>query len=1020
MTTIKPSGPHARAVFATGGGGTVFEIDVATWLAGSMAAGRISPLGGRPVALQFQTTQPGFDDIRVEMADTGGPTVYDVQVRHRQQLTGTNEKFQALVEGGCSTIAADPEAFAGRKRRLVLVVGPGSPAHTHLSDLCRLAESTPSADPAETVSSARATIQSRWQHLCDAAPNRRETELWTFAANLNVIAVDLSSRSAPPVTAVLNEVASLWQPSSPLNASNAMDAVFRLMARLIPTGGSVDEQDLRTALPSLPPADAEPSRRTRLHRVAAASSARIAGSLRALGIQDADLLEALVGHCLGDTRPIPDVGIWLVEGDMGVGKTAVLERDLHLAVQAALDDPNAPVPVHIRATETRGGPLRELVLNRALEVGDPYRTGIWLVLDGLDEAGLSPSDVATDLVSLRGELPPSTLLAGTRPGNVAAGLEVHRVRPLDDEAATALLNVLGVTRMARHASETLATTLQLPLFAILYAVHRSEGEVTSPAELVERMARSGISDLERRAPDAIVPLTRLARSVLDASGAPVPIGDLQLTPAEAAAFGRSRLVDTEAGCVSFQVAALTEWFGGAALRGDRSLLTAVAADPRRSHSWRYAVASMVAQLADSDAYATMEVLVGANPALARWAVHRATSTVWGAPPVPPPQAAAAAAVNRAFGAWHEQLSPAASAWRPGPQQPPVIGVSRDDNGISLAVAACSELEIRRADASILFPSAAADEYLPRVEAATWIPFRFGRIGSGSAWVWDLTSKIFVDHLMRMVTSGDIAASATALFPETLWRYAAATQPGPPKRRVAVDDVEAEIARVRAQLPEADSIIVAGYARSDWNVDTAERLVAHCRRKAITVIERPWAPPVWDRTDPASLDAESLTNVLAATSDGGLAAYEQIATASLPRLAPHLSLAAILPARVRGWVAVVESPWQSGVFDLDYVWTVEPAASPSETSTWELVEAVPDIFDLYRSEEGRTRIEALRPGAPPSVYSVTNHGDGPWETTAPTTAFALEHLAEDLKRYSWWENTLPREPPFVEPVFPPAD
>ncbi len=1016
--------PHREAgsgpsTFATGGGGTVFEIDVATWLASSMAAGRLSPLGGRPISVAFQTGVEGFDDIRVEMeGSVQGPAIYDIQARHRQPLTSGNEKFRVLVEAGCEVIASDSDTFTGGTRRLALVVGPDSPAHQQLHDLCALARANPSADPLGAVAAARSALRRRWDQLVGAAPQRTPAQLWALLACLDIVAIDLTSRAAHPVIASLNELAALWQPSSTQRASEALNAIFRLMADLIPAGGSVDEESLRERIPSLPASDAEPSRRTRLHRIRSASTARVLGSLRALGVRDDRMLKKLLDHSLADTRPIPDAGIWLIQGDMGVGKSTVLERELHHAVERSLAELDAPVPVRVRATEAVKTPLRELVLSRARETGDPDRTGIWLIVDGLDEAGMNPSDVAEDLVSLHAELPPSTILIGTRPASDAAGLDVHTLRPLDDDALVRLLMLLGVEPMVRYGSEALRSTLQLPLFAVLYAVHRAEGDVSSPAELLERMARSGMRDLATRVPDAIAPLTRLAVSVLDASGAPVPLAGLGLMPADASAFARSRLVELADGLVGFQVAALTEWFGGAALRGDHGLLAAVAADPQRSYMWRHAAASMVAQLTDADVNSAMDVLVDANPALARWALFRATSILRDTPPEPPPAPVAAAAVNRSFRAWHSQLLPTSSLWRADDTQPPLIGVSRTDRSVELAVRALNTEETRRAKASIFRPEP-ADSFLPSADGVTWLHFRFGRITSGAAWAWGLTAEIFVRHLERMISSGHLAAPCRALFSELLWQYAAATQGGPPRHLLDVDQVAAAARKVRDNLRtsvgDVETIRVGSGNRS-WDVATAERLVEHCRRSGIDQIQHPWPRPPWRRLEPESLDTDTLITSLEAASAAGLDAYEQIVNRSLPRLAPYLSLASILPARVRGWVAVIPSPWQQGAFDLDCAWTIEPSSGLTDTSIWEVVDRIEPYF-MTDLDDGRSRFEMLRPHAPPNAYGEFTHGCGPWDTAAPATAFALQRLAKDLEAYRWVHHIALDDPPLVAPDLP---
>lgn len=1017
MTTAPASSDRTPATFATGGGGTVFELRVATWIAASMAAGSTSPLGGRPISIEFQTSTTGFDDLRVQTDDAGPrPWTYDLQIRHRQPLTSTNEKFRVLVEAGCTTIARDPDEFADGNRRLALVVAPNSPSHKHLRDLCALARDKSGKDPDVTVASARSTIRDRWKHLCAAAPSRSHQELWRLAGNLDVIAVDLSSLTTAPVIAVLNELAALWRPSSPDRAVDVLNALFTLMGDLDPGGSSVDEHGLRQRIPSLPASDAEPSRRTRLHSTAAASHARITGSLKALGIRDPVLLGRLAEHALADPRPLPGTGIWLLEGDMGVGKSAVLERSLHYAVQHALNTRDAPVPVYARAVDLTRATFRELVLNRAREIGDPYRTGMHLVIDGLDEAGLSPSDVAPDLVALHAELPSSTFLVGTRPTFNQAGLDCHPIGPLSDASLIELLEILGIDPRVRFASEALHSTLQRPLFAILYAIHKAEGSVTSPAELIARMASSGVQELANSLPDAMVPLTRLAAAVLDASGAPVPLNDLALTTSDRRAFVESRLVDLSGNRAGFQVAALTEWFAGTALRLDLGLLGAVAENPKRAHQWRWAVASMIAQLSahdgSEDIDAALTALTHANPALARWALKQATSTDWHDRPVPPPAEEAAAAVNATFAIWHGALAPASELHRPGPTQPPLLGVARDETGITCAVEATTRLEILQADG---FPLGVRGPFLPDKPGSVWFPFHSGGIRPGPAWAWVLTAGIYEHHLKRLIESSSIVADSPALYPELLWRYGAATQPGPLRRSVAVDDIDSSARRSRAMSPDADTIHVGGLTGSAWDVATAEALVEHLRATGTTVVNHPWPLPNWDHQNPETLDVGQYLRSLEAASDAGLGGYEQTVNKWLPHLAPFLPLYAILPARVRGWISIIPSPFQPDEKWIDHVWTIEPVADPTEGSRWELVDRLDlSMIDL---DSARARLEHLRPNAPANAYNGYTQGEGPWHTKVPATAFALEQLASDLRAHAWIEHLHSREPRLIAPTIP---
>jgi len=94
-----------------------------------------------------------------------------------------------------------------------------------------------------------------------------------------------------------------------------------------------------------------------------------------------------VGGCRPEVRSrLKEKRFVVLEGDFGSGKSVSAERWHAEALETALHDEHAAVPVYLEAQAVKNS-LIEAVRAEAKDLGDPRSVGVRLVLDGLDESG---------------------------------------------------------------------------------------------------------------------------------------------------------------------------------------------------------------------------------------------------------------------------------------------------------------------------------------------------------------------------------------------------------------------------------------------------------------------------------------------------------------------------------------------------------------------------------------------------------------------------------------------------------
>ncbi|MFG1918239.1 ATP-binding protein [Micromonospora sp. NPDC048898] len=249
---------QAGSPYASGGGGTIFEYDVAAVLLGMLLRGAHAPGMHLPivrVALQQRATGHPLDDIVVFGGRGQDAPRIEFQVKSRINPVPADKEFISFVEAALISLDEQASAFAIGMIKVGLIARPTN-ALDELAKLCQLAQAH-----ADDLPGMRALLQkgivsaklrTRWSRIVGAvgrvaAPSLdAETGAHRLLVNLFVWQVDLGSDGADTrrTLDLLDEIS-----RSSGQAASALLSYLRTAAQEWgPRAGSIDRDMLRREL----------------------------------------------------------------------------------------------------------------------------------------------------------------------------------------------------------------------------------------------------------------------------------------------------------------------------------------------------------------------------------------------------------------------------------------------------------------------------------------------------------------------------------------------------------------------------------------------------------------------------------------------------------------------------------------------------------------------------------------------------------------------------------------------------
>lgn len=682
----------------------------------------------------------------------------------------------------------------------------------------------------------------------------------------------------------------------------------------------------------------------------------------------------------------------LIVGEMGVGKSLLLDRAHRHDLSAAQERPQAPLPVFAHASEVESS-LEAHVRLRCADLGEPQVHGVALKLDGLDDAPARSLALLSEAIALLRSWEGSTLMAATRPTNLSdPDLHVVTVAPLVEADAISLVNRVAGGQVAVSTyswPRSIAEAALRPLFAIrLGLALRPRAPWDRPpsrGELLAGVVRDALRHSEQPSEQRRL-LGRLALAQLASTRGAVAGRDIG-SFREVESLVATGLVETgaEMRAVRFSLRIIAEWFMADALsRGEQDLASLLTRAP--IEVWRDAIEMA---LADADAVITRDLanaLIERLPgdALRMFEDSRAS---WGV----------SAELEGSAAEIGGRLVASMKVWVRGlGRLGELLAPSREDGGLTLAV--------RQLAPGLLETSwyRGADELPPVVvrtdairPAQDWP--RVATFGTEAEPFWAIrtTGRELQEDLERVLSNHALDCAVPAIRAERAWAAARLLS-----NERTVFEGPLPVADLRRRLIDAGNPALLRYGSALIDARYLDEALNECDHRGATALNPPW--PSADVQHPArSGDTSGFfsDDQLLARTQGvytaAIAAYVELVGEWFPSMSERMPLWKVLPARLVGILTPrTQAPWGNAA---TITYWYEPLPSGSRTSL-DLRIGPP----LGESEERDARIRETYARERPDLQSWNLYTASLLEVwgALPASNLAFKWLAGELRQLGW--------------------
>ncbi|MGV9368349.1 hypothetical protein [Micromonospora tulbaghiae] len=715
---------------------------------------------------------------------------------------------------------------------------------------------------------------------------------------------------------------------------------------------------------------------------------------------------------------VPDRGVVLITGALGIGKSTYADVKMRRNVQEAFNAETARWPVLIDARTLADTPLEKKVLEAAN--GLPV-TAYTLIIDGCDEL---PRDIANSLLRdarlFSGSSPESLIILLSRPGYISWRDEVHLPELTEDAAESVMEAAAGREVRIWSLPRELRPLVRRPLFAILAARYFGTGYArpTTSAGLLSALVEDVLRRDTATNEGVFAKLRDLARQTMTHGGwiAETEVGSITVRES----LISTRLVVARSGRIGFAAPVIEQYFAALALLWNEidaiEHTRSLSAWERWRPAWVLAVtigswnqvAALVTQLA-STLPGAAAWLVGENVADRGLAVPADGDS---APPLPP-DSELSSRMLAAFKTWTAALPEVAREHRVldgyEDTQVRIIVRSSPSSGLYVAgwsgTAEPSEAEIARS--RDIFADAEPGWFFRgawrRAPHPTW-PWRF---------TLDRVGKIMEDHLTRLRWNPGVQALGVEAEWDLIYNLAPPAAKSAIHRQdygLAADLTRQSIDRL-VELLSRENIQEFHFNRRFVTVVELENLRSLIRdTDPSQVLCSPWPGPdtdgggqwVWSSY---SLDrlAERSQRIYEAALDG----YQQLVEKWTPKLAPTLGLGAMLPIALEGDVEVKRNGGVE-VAGIDYELWPLPPGEPSRVVLVP-VEGVqarsPEEFE-EKSRRFASLVHAYRSETAAWIGRTGTHGVLSIFGRLPATRIAIGWLWDDLRDLRIIRSTRP--------------
>lgn len=741
------------------------------------------------------------------------------------------------------------------------------------------------------------------------------------------------------------------------------------------------------------------------------SRARCIVRWQGAGVSESDAIaladDPSVGTPPFNLQSLPGRLIILV-GEMGSGKSLMVERLLQTAIQEVRANSAAATPVFFSASQLqRDRSLEQTIQGATSGLCDPSNYPTLVIVDGVDETGISNAlrllEEARLLIQMGWQI--TVIITSRLAPDFAAAKEAVQVPLLSKTSAEDLVCRLAgrkIYGLSNGLARSVQDAIRRPLFAVLLGTYLQEHNAQLP-----RSKEQLLADLVERSlhplGDDIMPakqlLEWLAVAFIDRGGTGVPVTEISGW-SERRLITNSRLVIEEAGEVRFSLPILAEWFAVQSLAAGKPSSEALAKDSQRLERWQYSLVLSTAILAPNRVSEILAPIVANQPAIAATIINEALAKQGCTLTMPSLTALEVGCQARtAMQSWVTGLGELASKITPvlSDGTLPTTGVRLSQKDLEIKLPSSN---LKQSWLDIGWHSTNTDleevvELPVGVDCSDLWQFGWKAIyGSGayqhSSWAWQWSHETLVDPLSHILQERALPVTAGALSLEAAWYAASILMKRNPSNSTTIP-----LDEIVLRLSTTNKFSVS--CRMRHALEQLEVEIDAARSQGLSYLSLPTWVHNFRNTGGYS------PNVLLAYAENtyreAVKGFVTLITRWFPKFSSHLSLASIFPAQLVG--VVVPPKHTSGSVSIHFYWEALPYGSQNGADF--SLSDCPPTTDSPRYRTAMNQMRILRPRGLmyPSFksYSATPL-TAQWLGECPVTELVYQWLWNDLKKLGW--------------------
>lgn len=237
---------------------------------------------------------------------------------------------------------------------------------------------------------------------------------------------------------------------------------------------------------------------------------------------------------------LPPGKVILLVGQLGIGKTLIAQRLFQQAIQRAIEDLDAPIPMYLELGKSEQViPLQKSLENATNGLGNPETQGAVVILDGLDEVDSRlANEILIEADNLIEEWEKTTVIITSRSSRHTDEIkEKIEVPPLSDDQAYALIERLTKRQInamiCSNWTEGIRDAIHRPLFALILAGYLQSDSAKAPrstGELLSWMVHDALEKAQAEYSNCDQLLKQLAILSIECGGSVVRSADVAITP----------------------------------------------------------------------------------------------------------------------------------------------------------------------------------------------------------------------------------------------------------------------------------------------------------------------------------------------------------------------------------------------------------------------------------------------------------------------------------------------------------